>query len=586
MVEMDMQGVTWVPRLLVVIDDIGQNEGIHRWDGSNDIRQNEGIHRWDGELHEWLPRWLRKLDEGRPHSVRELDEGIPHWVRELWKFSPIELEEWMQHAEKPRRMRSFKELTNLITKFLPSKIEELLQLEKERERLMCLKEELVSLKDKKRMREKTLEWSSDMRQVEFVEEQIKLAEKRMYLESISDRHQVEFVENQIKLAEEWTYFDKGDGAASDIVYPILEKMIFEHNHNALTVLEKFHSRYPRDLKISQLLDKIKRISGFPLGVVVLFIYQYLMGYVEIGRWNTYSSGAWEFRATYVCIELRLGSYPFQKFRETPRKYSGVTKRTYDTKNGIIYKYEPWVRFKKDKFYFEGQTTAKKAARIRDVAKFWLKIKGRKGYNFGEEEYNYLNFVQEFHPQQSDDEIKRLVLEHAQPILKEDQQSQVPDVEPARFASGEDRIIQELSAFMEMIEEIPSDDTNEQTADMIEEIPSDDTNEQTADMIEELQSVSPDLDIAGPTIEDNIREHWEALISSAGPSLIESGCTSQITLIAPCNGTGAGVDLFTELKVFRKENWGVKTGEGAKLSCALEGCSATMHKFAFLQKSGF
>jgi hypothetical protein len=50
--------------------------------------------------------------------------------------------------------------------------------------------------------------------------------------------------------------------------------------------------------------------------------------------------------------------------------------------------------------------------------------------------------------------------------------------------------------MEMIEEIPSDDTNEQTADMIEEIPSDDTNEQTADMIEELQSVSPDLDIAG------------------------------------------------------------------------------------------
>jgi len=91
--------------------------------------------------------------------------------------------------------------------------------------------------------------------------------------------------------------------------------------------------------------------------------------------------------------------------------------------------------------------------------------------------------------------------------------------------------------------------------------------------------------AGPTIEDNIREHGEALISSAGASVIESGCTSRITLIAPCNGTGAGVDLFTELKVFRKENWGVKIGEGAKLSCALEGCSATMHKFAFLQKSG-
>jgi hypothetical protein len=59
--------------------------------------------------------------------------------------------------------------------------------------------------------------------------------------------------------------------------------------------------------------------------------------------------------------------------------------------------------------------------------------------------------------------------------------------------------------------------------------------------------------ASPTIEENIREHQEALISSAGPSLIESGCTSQITLIAPCDGTGAAVDLFTELKVFRKEN---------------------------------
>jgi hypothetical protein len=90
---------------------------------------------------------------------------------------------------------------------------------------------------------------------------------------------------------------------------------------------------------------------------------------------------------------------------------------------------------------------------------------------------------------------------------------------------------------------------------------------------------------GPTIEENVREHREALISSTGPSINESGCTSQITLIAPCDGTGTVVDLFTELKVFRKENWSVKTGVGAKLSCALEGCSATMHKFAFLQKFG-
>jgi len=89
--------------------------------------------------------------------------------------------------------------------------------------------------------------------------------------------------------------------------------------------------------------------------------------------------------------------------------------------------------------------------------------------------------------------------------------------------------------------------------------------------------------AGPTIEENIREHQEALISSARPSFIQSGCTSQITLIAPCDGTGA-VNLFTELKVFREENWNAKTGAGATSSCALEGCSAPMHEFAFLQKS--
>jgi hypothetical protein len=253
--------------------------------------------------------------------------------------------------------------------------------------------------------------------------------------------QIKFMEEQIKLAEKRMYLDKGDRAVSDIVYAILEKMRFEHNHNALNVLEKFHSRYPRDLKITLLLEKIKRILGFVLGVVVLFIYQYLMGYVETGRWNTYSNGSWEFRATYVCIELRLGSYPFQKFRVTPRKYSGVTKRTYDTKNDVIYKYEPWVRFKKDKFYFQGQTTAEKAARICDVAKFCLKIKGRKGYNFGEEQYTYLSSVQEFLPQQSDSDIKRLVLEYAKPFLNEVQISEeVPIVdqplcvEPARFAS--------------------------------------------------------------------------------------------------------------------------------------------------------
>ena len=50
-------------------------------------------------------------------------------------------------------------------------------------------------------------------------------------------------------------------------------------------------------------------------VMITFVFKYLMGYVERGQWGTYSNGSWEFRATYTCIELRLGAYPFQKFRE-------------------------------------------------------------------------------------------------------------------------------------------------------------------------------------------------------------------------------------------------------------------------------
>jgi len=129
------------------------------------------------------------------------------------------------------------------------------------------------------------------------------------------------------------------------------------------------------------------------------------------------------------------------------------------------------------------------------------------------------------------------------------------------------IIQDLSPFMEL-----------------EEIPPDDINEQTFDMIEELQSVTPNPDIAGPTIEENIEEHLEAFISSARPSLIQPKGTSEIKLIAPCNWTG-DVDLFTELKVFRKEKWTRAVGNFAPESYAHEGCSATMHKFVILQKSG-
>lgn len=52
-------------------------------------------------------------------------------------------------------------------------------------------------------------------------------------------------------------------------------------------------------------------------MIVIFAFKYLMGYVERGQWGKYSNGSWEFRAAYVCIELRLGAYPFQKFRDVP-----------------------------------------------------------------------------------------------------------------------------------------------------------------------------------------------------------------------------------------------------------------------------
>ncbi len=208
-----------------------------------------------------------------------------------------------------------------------------------------------------------------------------------------------------------------------------------------------------DTKMSNLQVTNRKTLGLVL--VVSFMYQYLMGYLERGRWNRYSNGAQEIHS--YCVHPAV--YQWEKFIETEilysqeilwhcakfvgtqRRYIGVTKRKRDTKNGSIYKYEPWVRFKKDKFYFEGQNTAEKAAIIRDVAKFCLKINGRKGFNFSQEQYISLSQFQEFLPQQPDNDIKRLVLLYAQPFLNEVEVSQEvpivdqpPCVQPARLAS--------------------------------------------------------------------------------------------------------------------------------------------------------
>ncbi len=111
-------------------------------------------------------------------------------------------------------------------------------------------------------------------------------------------------------------------------------MCVQRQPQRLIGFEEFHSHYPHHRIIFELLKNIERISWFLLGVVVLFMFQYLMGYVETSWWKTYSNGAWEFRATYVLIELKLGSYPFQKFRMTPKRFSVRPKN--NTENDVSF----------------------------------------------------------------------------------------------------------------------------------------------------------------------------------------------------------------------------------------------------------
>jgi hypothetical protein len=57
----------------------------------------------------------------------------------------------------------------------------------------------------------------------------------------------------------------------------------QHQPRRLMSFEEFHSRYPHHRIIFELLKKIEKIWGFLLGVVVaLFMFQYLMGYVNTG----------------------------------------------------------------------------------------------------------------------------------------------------------------------------------------------------------------------------------------------------------------------------------------------------------------
>ena len=190
-------------------------------------------------------------------------------------------------------------------------------------------------------------------------------------------------------------------------------------------------------------------------MIVTFTFKYLMGYVERGQWGTYSNGSWEFRATYVCIELRLGAYPFQKFRDVAptshhdrtqisqptrhlsiarsqsfqqqsgapfmqrvppgerTKYCGVYRRLRKGKQGPRMVYEPRESSKRDnlkRVYLGEHHTLEDAVLIRDVAHFCL---GKQGpFNVDPVLYKSLAPIPQGHTQQ---QIRKLVLERVKEV---------------------------------------------------------------------------------------------------------------------------------------------------------------------------
>jgi len=148
-------------------------------------------------------------------------------------------------------------------------------------------------------------------------------------------------------------------------------------------------------------------------VIVIFVFEYLMGYVERGQWGTYSNGTWEFRATYVCIELRLGSYPFQKFREKPPScsYIGIRTKERRGRNGKYIRYEPYLKLNNDAFYFRECKTRVKAAFIHDIAKLCLGVKDGNFNMLCPKRYDHLQKISvEGHTKK---EISKIVFECAE-----------------------------------------------------------------------------------------------------------------------------------------------------------------------------
>ncbi len=145
--------------------------------------------------------------------------------------------------------------------------------------------------------------------------------------------------------------------------------------------------------------------------------EYLMGYVERGQWGTYSNGTWEFRATYVCIELRLGSYPFQKFRERPpsHSYIGIRIKERIGRNGKYTRYEPHLKLNNGAFYFRECKTRVKAPFIYDIAKLCLGVKDGNFNMLCPQRYDHLQKISaEGHTKK---EISKIVFECAESTLQ-------------------------------------------------------------------------------------------------------------------------------------------------------------------------
>lgn len=205
-------------------------------------------------------------------------------------------------------------------------------------------------------------------------------------------------------------------AMADLLHKALHGMTVLGEGDILHVYNNLSSRIVFLLELTKMVFQI--YTYFTL--VVVFIFNYLMGYVERGQWGTYSNGSWEFRSTYVCIELRLGAYPFQKFREvasnhlngrghpqhdqnvvhhqpnltlqvhgdTPSKrgrrdavetkFCGIYCRRRRGKQGVRMLFEPRVssqRHKLSRIYLGEHESLKQAVLIRDVAHFVLGKEG-------------------------------------------------------------------------------------------------------------------------------------------------------------------------------------------------------------------